>query len=58
MNFQNKIKAFLLTLLCDHKFNEVIKYSLLFGGTRIQYCFMVTSTVSCLSFTNAMNSDE
>ena len=50
MNFQNKIKALLLTLLRGHKFNEVIKYFLLFGGkkidikTKIHYCFMVTST--------------
>ena len=64
MNFQNKIKAFLQTLLRDHKLNEVIKYFLLFDGkkidikARIHYCFMVTSTVYCLSFKNAMNSYE
>ena len=28
------MKAFLLTLLCDHKLNEVIKYFLLFAGKR------------------------
>ena len=35
MNFQNKIKAFLLTLLRDQKFNEVMKYFLLFGGEKL-----------------------
>ena len=60
MNFLNKIKAFLLTLLCDHKFNEVIKYFLLFGGRKLTSkqefitVFMVTSKVCCLSFKNAM----
>ena len=62
MKFQNKIKAFLLTLLCDHKFNKVIKYFLLFGGKKLTLkqefitVFMVTSTDCCLSFKNAMNS--
>ena len=65
MNFQNKIKAFLVTLLRDHKCNEVIKYFLLWSEnkidikTRIHYCvFMVTSTVCCLNYKNAMNSDK
>ena len=36
MKFQKKIKASLLTLLLlrDHKFNEVLKYVLLYGGKR------------------------
>ena len=56
MNFQNKIKAFLLTLLHDHKFNELIKYFLLFGWKKLTLkqefitVFMVTSKVCCSSF--------
>ena len=63
MNFQNKIKSFLLTLLLhDYKFNEVIKYFLLFCGKKniikINFCFMVSSKVCCLSFKNAIKSEE
>ena len=32
MTFLNKIKPFLLSLLSDHKFNEVIQYFLLCCG--------------------------
>ena len=35
MNFQNKRKSFLLTLLPDHKLKKVVKYFHLLGGKEI-----------------------